>query len=81
MNNTPHFLGLSAEDIAELETATQLRVVDEPDWSTQEYDRVIAYLRAKAAKRTSVQAPTRCACPKRPHGPLRDVAYVRPSMH
>jgi hypothetical protein len=64
MNDTSHFLGLSAEDITELETATQLRIADEPRWSGRDYDRVIAYLRAKAATRTSPKLPPKCAGPK-----------------
>jgi hypothetical protein len=41
-------LRLDAQEIADLERATGLLVADEEDWSAEDYDTVIAYLRRKA---------------------------------
>jgi hypothetical protein len=80
MSNAQLFSHMSAEEIAELQRSTGLQLADEFRWSIKDYDRVIAYLRAKAAQRTAPQIPPKCACPKRPRGPMRDVAHLRPSL-
>jgi hypothetical protein len=80
MNNAPVFAGMAPEDVTALERATRLRVANEARWTVQDYERVIAYLKAKATERRVPKVPPRCACPKRPRGPMRDVAHMRASM-
>jgi hypothetical protein len=42
------FPGMNAQEIADLERATGLLVVNAEAWSAEDYDAVIAYLRRKA---------------------------------
>jgi hypothetical protein len=44
----PLFRHMDNQEIVDLERATGLFVVDEGDWSLDDYDAVIAYLRRKA---------------------------------
>jgi hypothetical protein len=42
------FPGMDAQEIADLEHTTGLTVTDADDWTLDDYDSVIAYLRRKA---------------------------------
>jgi hypothetical protein len=44
----PVFPHIDAQEIVDLERATGLLIDDEEDWSPEDYDAVIAYLRRKA---------------------------------
>lgn len=47
MDGIPVFTGLDAEQIAELEQATGLRIADEEHWSPEDYDSVIDFFRRR----------------------------------
>ena len=42
------FHNMDAQDVTDLERATGLLVVDEDDWTAEDYDAVISYLARKA---------------------------------
>jgi hypothetical protein len=42
------FPGMDAQEVADLERATGLRIANEEQWTPDDYDTVIAYLRRKA---------------------------------
>jgi hypothetical protein len=56
---------MTSDEIREFEHSTGLQVTNEEDWSDSDYDRVIAFLRAKAAQRTIPRTRPRCRCPGR----------------
>ena len=66
MDDTPLFAGMASEEIQEFERSTGLQVTHEANWSDSDYDRVIAFLREMAARRTILRVRPRCACPGRP---------------
>jgi hypothetical protein len=55
------FHHMDAQEIADLERATGLHVDEEASWSSADYDQVIAYLRLRAARRTTL--PVLLGCP------------------
>jgi hypothetical protein len=48
MDTSRLFPGMDAQELADLERATGLRITDEEDWGSEDYDTVIAYFRRKA---------------------------------
>jgi hypothetical protein len=57
MADAPLFIWMSNDEIAAFEAATGLRVAEEPRWSDDDYDRAIAYLRARASWRMMPISP------------------------